>query len=192
MARLCCWCGVVTGLLSQTAVHFAENHRRWPDLGEVDCSLSKVGCTCSRAALFRACVGPWARMNIDGLRQYGPPSFIPPCRVGIRPSWAGWLCVLGEFPCERRLMVLSDKPMCASNGDLYDAGIVVEVAMRTTVTLDDDLLARAEELTGVKERSALIREAVELLVRIESGRQLAALGGSDSAAEAAPRSRERA
>ena len=60
--------------------------------------------------------------------------------------------------------------------------------MRTTVTLDDDLLARAEELTGIRERSALIRDAVELLVRIESGRQLAALGGSD----AAPRSRERA
>ena len=61
--------------------------------------------------------------------------------------------------------------------------------MRTTVTLDDDLLARAEELTGVRERSALIRDAVELLVRIESGRQL---GGSESAAEAAPRSRQRA
>ena len=59
--------------------------------------------------------------------------------------------------------------------------------MRTTVTLDDDLLARAEELTGISERSALIRDAVELLVRIESGRQLAALGGSDQAAEAAPR-----
>jgi len=82
--------------------------------------------------------------------------------------------------------------MYASNGDLYDASIVVEVSMRTTVTLDDDLLARAEELTGVRERSALIRDAVELLVRIESGRQLAALGGSDSAAEAAPRSRQRA
>ena len=64
--------------------------------------------------------------------------------------------------------------------------------MRTTVTLDDDLIARAEELTGVKERSALIKDAVELLVRIESGRQLAALGGSDPAAEAAPRSRQRA
>ena len=50
--------------------------------------------------------------------------------------------------------------------------------MRTTVTLDDDLLARAEELTGISERSALIRDAVELLVRIETGRQLAALGGS--------------
>ncbi|WP_315269528.1 type II toxin-antitoxin system VapB family antitoxin [Actinomyces sp.] len=68
----------------------------------------------------------------------------------------------------------------------------MEVALRTTVTLDDDLLARAEELTGIRERSALIRNAVELLVRIESGRQLAALGGSDSAAEAAPRSRQRA
>jgi Arc/MetJ family transcription regulator len=82
--------------------------------------------------------------------------------------------------------------MYASNGDLYDASIVVEVAMRTTVTLDDELLARAEELTGIRERSALIRDAVELLVRIETGRQLAALGGSDQAAEAAPRSRKRA
>ena len=89
-------------------------------------------------------------------------------------------------------MVLPGEPMYASNGDLYDASIVVEVAMRTTVTLDDDLLERAEELTGVSERSALIRDAVELLVRIETGRQLAALGGSDPGAEAAPRSREHA
>lgn len=80
----------------------------------------------------------------------------------------------------------------ASNDDGYDVILWLEVNMRTTVTLDDDLVARAEELTGVRERSALIRDAVELLVRIESGRQLAALGGSDSAAEAAPRSRRRA
>ena len=79
-----------------------------------------------------------------------------------------------------------------SNDETSDAILNVEVSMRTTVTLDDDLLARAEELTGVSERSALIRDAVELLVRIETGRQLAALGGSDPAAEAAPRSRERA
>ena len=89
-------------------------------------------------------------------------------------------------------MVLPGELMYASNGDLYDASIVVEVAMRTTVTLDDELLARAEELTGIRERSALIRDAVELLVSIETGRQLAALGGSDPAAEAAPRSRKRA
>ena len=79
-----------------------------------------------------------------------------------------------------------------SNDETSDAILNVEVSMRTTVTLDDDLLARAEELTGIRERSALIRDAVELLVRIETGRQLAALGGSDPAAEAAPRSRERA
>ena len=63
--------------------------------------------------------------------------------------------------------------------------------MRMTIDVDDELLARAEELTGISERSALIRDAVELLVRIETGRQLAALGGSDQA-EAAPRSREHA
>ena len=79
-----------------------------------------------------------------------------------------------------------------SNDDDCGAMLKLEVSMRTTVTLDDDLLARAEELTGISERSALIRDAVELLVRIETGRQLAALGGSDSAAEAAPRSRARA
>lgn len=62
--------------------------------------------------------------------------------------------------------------------------------MRTTVTLDDDLVARAQELTGTTERSALIRESLELLVRIESGRRLAALGGSDPSAAAGPRRRD--
>ena len=64
--------------------------------------------------------------------------------------------------------------------------------MRMTIDVDDELLARAEELTGISERSALIRDAVELLVRIETGRQLAALGGSDQVAEAVPRIREHA
>ena len=43
VARLRCWCGVVTGLLSQTAVHLGKNSRKWPDLGEVDCILGKAG-----------------------------------------------------------------------------------------------------------------------------------------------------
>ena len=64
--------------------------------------------------------------------------------------------------------------------------------MRMTIDVDDELLACAAVLTGTSERSVLIRDAVELLVRIETGRQLAALGGSDQAAEAAPRSREHA
>lgn len=61
--------------------------------------------------------------------------------------------------------------------------------MRTTVTLDDDLIARAAELTGVSKRSALLREGLEALIRIESGRRLADLGGSDPKASSAPRRR---
>ena len=61
--------------------------------------------------------------------------------------------------------------------------------MRTTVTIDDELLSRAAELTGVTERTALLRQGLETLIRVESARRLAALGGSDPKAEAAPRRR---
>jgi Arc/MetJ family transcription regulator len=62
--------------------------------------------------------------------------------------------------------------------------------MRTTVTIDDELLARATELTGITERSALLRNGLETLIRVESAKRLAALGGSDSHATAAPRRRD--
>ena len=62
--------------------------------------------------------------------------------------------------------------------------------MRTTVTIDDELLARAAELTGVEERAALLRAGLETLIRVEAARRLAALGGSDPDAVAAPRRRE--
>lgn len=61
--------------------------------------------------------------------------------------------------------------------------------MRTTVTVDDELMARAQELTGTVERSALIRQALEALVARESAHRLARLGGIDPDAQAAPRSR---
>ncbi|MGV3712590.1 type II toxin-antitoxin system VapB family antitoxin [Pseudolysinimonas sp.] len=61
--------------------------------------------------------------------------------------------------------------------------------MRTTVTLDDDLLDRAAELTGISERAALLRVGLETLIRVESARRLAALGGTDPEA-AAPRRRD--
>ncbi len=61
--------------------------------------------------------------------------------------------------------------------------------MRTTVTLDDELIERAAALTGITERSALLRDGLETLIRVESARRLAALGGSDPAAAAAPRRR---
>jgi len=61
--------------------------------------------------------------------------------------------------------------------------------MRTTVALDDDLLAEAEALTGVSEKTALVREALKALIARESARRLARLGGSDPKAKAPPRRR---
>lgn len=59
--------------------------------------------------------------------------------------------------------------------------------MRTTLALDDALLAEAQALTGLSEKSTLVREALIALVQRESARRLSALGGSDPEAEAAPR-----
>ena len=67
-----------------------------------------------------------------------------------------------------------------------------ENVMRTTIALDDELMARAEELTGITEKAALIREALKSLVAREAARRLALLGGSDPTAEAAPRRRPEA
>ena len=61
--------------------------------------------------------------------------------------------------------------------------------MRTTVTLDDELLADAEELTGIKERSRLLNMALERLIHGEASRRLALLGGSSPDLEAPPRRR---
>ncbi len=61
--------------------------------------------------------------------------------------------------------------------------------MRTTLSLDDALVARATELTGLKEKSALVRAALEALIHRESSRRLARLGGVDPDFEAAPRRR---
>ena len=61
--------------------------------------------------------------------------------------------------------------------------------MRTTLALDDELLATAQALTGLTEKSALVREALRALVQRESARRLARLGGSEPDVEAPPRRR---
>ena len=50
--------------------------------------------------------------------------------------------------------------------------------MRTTIALDDELLAKAQAFTGLKEKSALVREALKALIEREGARRLARLGGS--------------
>jgi Arc/MetJ family transcription regulator len=61
--------------------------------------------------------------------------------------------------------------------------------MRTTIALDDDLLAQAEAYTGIREKSALVREALRALIEREAARRLARLGGSEPGLAAIPRRR---
>jgi Arc/MetJ family transcription regulator len=61
--------------------------------------------------------------------------------------------------------------------------------MRTTLSLDDELLAKAQAFTGLKEKSALVREALKALIERESARRLARLGGSQPRLMPVPRRR---
>lgn len=61
--------------------------------------------------------------------------------------------------------------------------------MRTTVNLDDELLAEAQRLSGIQERAALVNESIRALIERESARRLARLGGSQPQLKRAPRRR---
>jgi Arc/MetJ family transcription regulator len=63
--------------------------------------------------------------------------------------------------------------------------------MRTTIALDDELVAKAQSFTGLMEKSSLVREALKALIERESARRLARLGGSEGALKAPPRRRSR-
>ncbi len=61
--------------------------------------------------------------------------------------------------------------------------------MRTTVNVDDEILAKATKLVGGMDRSALLSEALKALIERESARRLARLGGTQPSLKAAPRRR---
>ncbi len=61
--------------------------------------------------------------------------------------------------------------------------------MRTTLNIDSELLHRAEELTGISEKTSLVRLGLQALIAKESARRLAALGGSEPGLESVPRRR---
>lgn len=61
--------------------------------------------------------------------------------------------------------------------------------MKAAIVIDDELLAAAQEFTGVKKKSAIINEALKAYVEIEAGRRLARLGGTSPNAKAPPRRR---
>jgi Arc/MetJ family transcription regulator len=61
--------------------------------------------------------------------------------------------------------------------------------MRTTLNIEDELLARAAELTGIKEKTSLVKLGLEALIARESAKRLAALGGTEKNLEMIPRRR---
>jgi Arc/MetJ family transcription regulator len=77
----------------------------------------------------------------------------------------------------------------ASSDAIFDAR---RMAMRTTVTIDDQLLKDAEEFTGIKEKATLIRMGLEALVQREAARRLARMGGTQPGLEYIPRRRPQA
>lgn len=63
--------------------------------------------------------------------------------------------------------------------------------MRTTVNIDDELLAKATKLTGPMDRTAMVSEGLKALIERESARRLARLGGTQSKLKTVPRRRQR-
>ena len=59
--------------------------------------------------------------------------------------------------------------------------------MRTTLNIDDQILEKASKLTGISEKTALVRLGLESLIAKESAKRLALLGGSEKDIKQIPR-----
>jgi len=59
--------------------------------------------------------------------------------------------------------------------------ICIYIHMRTTLNIDEKLLEKASELTGIREKTSLVRLGLESLIALESGKRLAKLGGTEKA-----------
>jgi Arc/MetJ family transcription regulator len=63
--------------------------------------------------------------------------------------------------------------------------------MRTTLIIDEELLTKAQELSGIREKTAVLHAGLQALIARESARRLASLGGTEPALKAIPRRRSR-
>jgi Arc/MetJ family transcription regulator len=61
--------------------------------------------------------------------------------------------------------------------------------MRTTLNIDEEILKKASQLTGVKEKTTLVKLGLEALIAMESSKRLAKLGGTEKDLHAIPRRR---
>jgi Arc/MetJ family transcription regulator len=63
--------------------------------------------------------------------------------------------------------------------------------MRAIINIDDNLLKKASELSGISEKTSLVKAGLEALIVIESGKRLATLGGTEKSIKSVPRRRKR-
>ena len=61
--------------------------------------------------------------------------------------------------------------------------------MRTTLNIEDNLIAKASKMTGIKEKTRLVRLGLDALIARESGKRLAKLGGTEKQLKPIPRRR---
>jgi Arc/MetJ family transcription regulator len=61
--------------------------------------------------------------------------------------------------------------------------------MRTTLNIEDELFEKATKLTGIREKTSLVKLGLEALIAKESAKRLAKLGGTEKKLEAIPRRR---
>jgi Arc/MetJ family transcription regulator len=75
---------------------------------------------------------------------------------------------------------------------MYHIGILMHIflrgeIMRTTLNIEDSLIEKASKMTGVKEKTALVKLGLEALIARESGKRLAKLGGTEKQLKPIPR-----
>ena len=63
--------------------------------------------------------------------------------------------------------------------------------MRTTLNIDDEMIEKASRLTGIKEKTSLVRMGLQALINLESGIRLSKLGGTEKKLRGIPRRRTR-
>jgi len=113
---------------------------------------------------------------------------LPASAYTHRPFWSGdrsaWAGFTTRAVRVRESVTFVRRTPKATLDDKLD-GATVRVPSGSTA-----LLERASQLTGITDEEQLVVRGLEILVRVEAGRRLAALGGSDPAARTSPRRRE--
>ena len=69
--------------------------------------------------------------------------------------------------------------------------LCILICMRTTLNIDDEMLSKASRLTGIKEKTSLVRLGLQALIAQESSKRLSKLGGTEKELHVIPRRRTR-